>query len=105
MKRARLLETQIVNIFKEAEAGVEAAELCRQNGFSRSDFYKWKSKYGGLPPYHFARKQPWLVYFLLGLIMGPLQQSRISIHDLSRHKNIGCSHPKCRYLENNPIYV
>ena len=48
MKRARFSETQIVNILKEAEAGVEVAELCRHYGFSRSAFYKWKAKYGGL---------------------------------------------------------
>jgi putative transposase len=48
MKRARFSETQIVNILKEAEAGVEVAELCRQYGFSRSAFYKWKAKYGGM---------------------------------------------------------
>ena len=48
MKRARFSETQIVNILKEAEAGVEVAELWRQYCFSRSAFYKWKAKYGGL---------------------------------------------------------
>ena len=48
MKRSRFSETQIIKILKEAEAGVAVEELSRQYGFSRSAFYKWKAKYGGL---------------------------------------------------------
>jgi len=48
MKRTRFSETQIVKILKEAEAGVAVEDLSRQYGFSRSSFYKWKAKYGGM---------------------------------------------------------
>ena len=48
MKRSRFSETQIVKILKEAEAGVALEDLSRQHGFSKSAFYKWKAKYGGL---------------------------------------------------------
>jgi len=48
MKKSRFSETQIVNILKEAEAGVAVEELSRQHGFGKSTFYKWKAKYGGL---------------------------------------------------------
>ena len=48
MKRSRFTENQIIKILKEAEAGVPAAEFCRTHGFSRSCFYKWKAKYGGM---------------------------------------------------------
>jgi putative transposase len=48
MKKSKYSESQIVNILKEAEAGVSVEELSRQHGFSRASFYKWKAKYSGM---------------------------------------------------------
>jgi putative transposase len=48
MKKSRFSESQIVNILKEAEAGVSLEELSRQHGFSKATFYKWKAKYSGM---------------------------------------------------------
>jgi putative transposase len=48
MKRNTKTETQIIAILKEAETGVPVEELQRQHGISKSTFYKWKAKYGGL---------------------------------------------------------
>ena len=48
MKKTKFTESQIVNILKEAEAGVALEELSRQHGFSKATFYKWKAKYGGM---------------------------------------------------------
>ena len=48
MKKTKFSESQIVQILKEAEAGVSLDELSRQHGFSKTSFYKWKTKYSGM---------------------------------------------------------
>jgi putative transposase len=48
MKQSKFSETQIVNILKEAEAGIPVEELSRKHSFSQSAFYKWKAKYSGM---------------------------------------------------------
>jgi putative transposase len=48
MKKSKYSESQIVNILKEAEAGVSLEDLIRQHGFSKASFYKWKAKYNGM---------------------------------------------------------
>ena len=48
MKRTQFSENQIIKILKEAETGVPVTDLCRTHGFSKSSFYKWKAKYGGM---------------------------------------------------------
>ena len=48
MKKSRHTESQIFSILKEAEAGVPAAEICRNHGISNATFYNWRSKYGGM---------------------------------------------------------
>jgi len=48
MKKSKFSESQIVNILKEAEAGVARDDLIRQHGFSKAYFYKWKAKYSGI---------------------------------------------------------
>ena len=48
MKKSRFTETQIVAIFKEADAGMKMADMCRKHGISQPAYYNWKSKYGGM---------------------------------------------------------
>ncbi len=48
MKRSKYSEEQIVNILKEADAGIKIPDLCRKYGFSEATYYNWKAKYGGM---------------------------------------------------------
>jgi len=44
----RVSQERIVYALKQAEAGVNASEICRENGISEQTFYHWKRKYGGM---------------------------------------------------------
>jgi putative transposase len=48
MKRSKFSEQRIVEVLKQAEAGVPVKDLCRKLGISEQTFYNWKAKYGGL---------------------------------------------------------
>ncbi|MCB1089951.1 MAG: transposase, partial [Verrucomicrobiae bacterium] len=45
MKRKRHTEEQIIKILKEAEAGLNTADIVRKHGISEQTFYRWKSKF------------------------------------------------------------
>ncbi len=46
MKKARFIETQIINILKLADSGMKEKDICRQNGISNATYYIY-----GLPPF------------------------------------------------------
>jgi putative transposase len=48
MKKSRYSESQIIQIIHEGESGVPITDICREHGISRSAYYKWKAKYGGM---------------------------------------------------------
>jgi len=48
MKKSRFTEAQIVHALGQAEIGVPVEELLRTYGISRTTFYAWRRKYGGL---------------------------------------------------------
>ena len=48
MRGKRFLPEQIINILKEADAGLPTAELCRKHGISNATYYHWKAKYGDM---------------------------------------------------------
>lgn len=35
-------------MLKQSEAGIAAADICREYVVSADTFYKWKAKYGGI---------------------------------------------------------
>ena len=48
MKKTRFTENQIINILKQGEVGMSVPDICREHGISKSTYYKWKTKYGGM---------------------------------------------------------
>ncbi len=48
MKKRRFSEEQIINILKQAEAGMKIVDVCREYGISDATFYTWRSKYSGM---------------------------------------------------------
>ena len=48
MKKSRYTEHLIVNILKQADAGVKVKEICLKCGISDATYYNRKSKYGGM---------------------------------------------------------
>jgi len=46
--KKRLSEEQIIGFLREAEAGMQIKDLCRQHGFSEASYYLWRSKFGGM---------------------------------------------------------
>lgn len=48
MRKSRFSEAQIIEILKQADAGMKVMDLCRRHGISDAAFYKRRSKYGGL---------------------------------------------------------
>ena len=48
MKKAAYSDSKILTILKQAEGGMPVMALCREHGMSKSSFYKWRDKYGGM---------------------------------------------------------
>lgn len=46
MKKGRFMEEQIIRVLKQNEAGIKAADLCREHGISEA-MLRRESKYGG----------------------------------------------------------
>ena len=48
MRKSRYSDSQILAILKQNEQGIGVPELCREHGISSAQFYKWRSKFGGM---------------------------------------------------------
>jgi len=48
MRTSRFTDSQILAFLKQNEDGAKVPDLCREHGFSSAQFYKWRSKFGGM---------------------------------------------------------
>ena len=48
MRTSRFTDSQILSFLKQNEEGAKVPDLCREHGFSNAQFYKWRSKFGGM---------------------------------------------------------
>lgn len=48
MKGKRFTEEQIIEVLKQADAGLPIGELCRKYGISDATYYNWKARYSGM---------------------------------------------------------
>jgi len=49
-RRADTPKEQIAFVLKQTEPGTPISEVCRKLGIAEQTFYRWTSKYGGMPP-------------------------------------------------------
>ena len=55
MLQSKFTDTQIAFVLCYAEEGTAVEEVCRKVGVSKSTFYTWNKKYGGLMPSEIKR--------------------------------------------------
>ena len=48
MRKSRYNDSQILAMLKQHEQGTSVVDLCREHGVSSAQFYKWRSKFGGM---------------------------------------------------------
>jgi putative transposase len=75
----------MIQILKQAEAGMSVADICRQHSISDTTFYKWKSKHGGLEVSEARRlKQLEEENARLKRLVADQSLARLTLHDAGR---------------------
>ena len=48
MRKSRFTDSQILAMLKQNEDGTAVSDICREHSVSQAQFYKWRSKFGGM---------------------------------------------------------
>jgi putative transposase len=48
MANKKYTDEQMIRFLEEADAGKDVTEICRQAGITKTTFYRWKAKLGGM---------------------------------------------------------
>ena len=48
MCKLRFLDSQTMAVIKQNDKGTIVADICHEHSVSQAQFYKWRSKYGGM---------------------------------------------------------
>ena len=48
MRKSRFTDSQILAMLKQNEDGAAVSDICREHSVSQAQFYKWRSKFGGM---------------------------------------------------------
>lgn len=48
MRQSKFMESRIMAILGESEAGLAAAQVCRKHRISNPTYYQWKSRHAGM---------------------------------------------------------
>ena len=48
MRKSRFTDSQIMAMLKQYEDGAAVNDICREHSVSSAQFYKWRSKFGGM---------------------------------------------------------
>lgn len=48
MKKSKFTESQIFEMLKRSDAGMTAADICREYGISSATLYRFKAQYSGM---------------------------------------------------------
>jgi putative transposase len=47
-RKSPYTEEQIIRALKEVDAGAKPADVCRRPGVTKTTFYRWRAKFGGM---------------------------------------------------------
>lgn len=100
MDTQRLTPERIIGFLKEVEAGATITDVCRRNHISHTDYYKWRTQYGGMEADEMRRlrvleKENETLKKLLG--EATLEKEVLLCRIMELHQRLGMNDPPTPY--------